>query len=125
MLQLAVTVEGAGDAGLITKEETTAAGFLADQRHQLLIRNEGAVVHMGNKYSSMSKAAFVPARYISDLVPISFVLNKSSILAPPLHQLPDASLPDGNSGAHQSRCDLVNVGGNTTDTSHKFPDSLV
>ena len=42
----------------------------------------------------------------------------SSILSPPLHQSPDASLPDGNSGAHQSRCDLVNVGENTTDTSH-------
>ena len=80
---------------MITEEETTAAGFLADQRHQLVIRNEGAVVHMGNKYSS--------------------------ILSPPLHQLPDASLPDGNSGAHQSRCDLVNVGGNTTDTSHTHP----
>ena len=48
MLQLAVTVKGAGDAGLITKEETTAAGFLAYKRHQLLIRHEGAVVHAGN-----------------------------------------------------------------------------
>ena len=45
----------------------------------------------------------------------------SSILSPSLHQSPDASLPDGNSGAHQSRCDLVNVGGNTTDTSHTHP----
>jgi len=36
---------------------------------------------------------------------------------PLLHQQPDASLPKGNSGAHQSGCDLVNVGGNTTDTS--------
>ena len=38
--------------------------------------------------------------------------------SPQLHQQPDASLPKGNSGAHQSRCDLVNVGGNTIDTSH-------
>ena len=63
-----MAIEGEGDAGLITEEETTAAGFLADQRHQLLIRHERAVVHMGNKYSSMSKAAFVLARYFSDLV---------------------------------------------------------
>ena len=37
-----MAVEDTGDNGLITEEETTAAGFLADQRHQLVIRNEGA-----------------------------------------------------------------------------------
>ena len=36
---------------MITKEETTAAGFLAYKRHQLLIRHEGAVVHTGNSIS--------------------------------------------------------------------------
>ena len=56
-----MAVEDTGDNGLIAEEETTAAGFLADQRHQLVIRNEGAVVHMGNQFSSMSKAAFMPA----------------------------------------------------------------
>tara|TARA_B100002051_G_scaffold141654_1_gene134385 strand:- start:402 stop:734 length:333 start_codon:yes stop_codon:yes gene_type:complete len=38
--------------------------------------------------------------------------------SPPLHQKPDASIPDGNSSAHQSGCDLLNVGGNTADTSY-------
>ena len=67
-IAFAVAIEGTADAGLITEEETTAAGFLADQQHQLLVRNEGVFVHMGNKYSSMSKAAFVLAHYFSDLV---------------------------------------------------------
>jgi len=60
LLQLAVTVEDAGDAGLITKEETTAAGFLAYKRHQLLIRHEGAVIHTGNSTN-------VPPRLIARL----------------------------------------------------------
>ena len=53
-IAFAVAIEGAGDAGLITEEETTAAGFLADKRHQLLVRHEGAVVHTENSTSVLA-----------------------------------------------------------------------
>ena len=45
--------------------------------------------------------------------------------SPPLHQKPDASIPEGNSSAHQSGCDLVNVGGNITGTLHTHPITLM
>ena len=121
MLQLAVAIEGTADAGLITEEETTAAGFFADQRHQHLVRHEGAVVHTRNSTSVLSVSVLRVARYFKGLVTYfacsALEQHPFTTASPATQCIPTRE----DQVALRKGCDLVNVGGNTTDTSHTHP----